>query len=84
MDKTAIMPASYTEWYDCITRLCGLPLTAGFIAARLQALRNREDAGTRAFEQLYGTQHLLNVITWFEQAQRRLQAGNDVSFPRFV
>lgn len=81
MDKTPVIPASYTEWYDCITRLCGLPLTAVFIAMRLQALRNREDAGTRAFEQLYGTQHLLNVITWFEQAQRRLQAGEHLIYP---
>ncbi len=67
---TAIIPASYAEWRRCIEHDCRQPLTAGFIAARLAALRDPADPHTRDFVRLYGEAHLRSVLAWFEQAAR--------------
>ena len=61
---------SYEEWKHCITQMCGIPLTGPYIEERLTALRNPADYNTQKFVGMWGDQHRLRVIGWFEQAQR--------------
>ena len=60
--------ASYEEWRHCITVKCGIPLTADYIAERVAALSNPEDKMTARFVQLYGDDHRVRTLEWFERA----------------
>lgn len=70
--ENAIIPHNYEAWRHCITVECGLELTADFIEERVSALQNNKDYSTKKFVQLYGQQHLQNVLGWFIQAQKNL------------
>ena len=70
--ENAIMPDNYEAWRHCITVECGLVLTPDFIEERISALQNKKDYSTKKFVQLYGQQHLQNVLGWFMQAQKSL------------
>jgi hypothetical protein len=63
---------TYDDWKHCITVLCGIDLTSGFVAHRLVELRNPSAYGTQRFVASWGEQHLKDVIGWFEQAEREL------------
>lgn len=67
--ENAIIPQTFDEWKHCITVDCGLELTPDFISGRIAALQNPKDYSTQKFIQLYGEQHLQNVLGWFAQAQ---------------
>ena len=70
---------SYEDWKHCITQLCGIPLTGHFIEQRLTSLRDPADTMTQKFVEMWGEQHRLRVIGWFEQAQQdtaRTNAGS--------
>jgi hypothetical protein len=64
-----LIPQNYEEWRHCITVSCGLSLTPAYIADRIAALNDTNDYSTQRFVQLYGQQHLTQVIRWFEQAR---------------
>jgi hypothetical protein len=63
-----VIPTSYAEWRHCIEVQCHQPLTPEYIAGRLAALNNPNDAHTRDFTRLYGEAHRCAVAGWFERA----------------
>ncbi|MEM9629493.1 MAG: hypothetical protein AAGA21_24930 [Pseudomonadota bacterium] len=62
-------PSTYDEWRHCIVVKCGLQLTPEFIQQRLSALRDENDYQTLRFREMWGVEHLRQVITWFEKAE---------------
>ena len=63
-------PGTYDEWRHCIEVQCGLRLTPDFIKLRLSDLRNDHAYQTQRFREMWGEQHLHQVITWFEKAEQ--------------
>ena len=70
--ENAIIPHDYETWHHCITVDCGLELTPGYIQERITSLQNKKDFRTQQFARLYGQQHRLNVLSWFQRAQDSL------------
>ena len=64
---------SYDEWKNCITVLCGIPLTPAYVDQRIAALKNPGDHHTQKFRETWGDAHLAEVIGWFETAKAELQ-----------
>ncbi len=62
--------SNYADWKHCITQLCGIPLTGPYIEERLTALRDPANHTTQKFVSMWGEDHRLRVIGWFEQAQQ--------------
>ena len=67
---------SYEDWKHCITVLCGIPLTKSYIEQRLTALRDPANNTTQKFVPMWGEQHRLRVIGWFEQARQEVDGKN--------
>lgn len=63
---------SYDDWKYCIESLCKIPLTRGYVAQRLEELRDTNNFTTRKFARTWGDEHRMQVITWFERAQSEL------------
>ena len=70
--ENAIIPHDYETWHHCITVDCGLELTPDYIQDRITSLQNKKDFRTQQFVRLYGQQHRLNVLSWFQRAQDSL------------
>lgn len=70
--ENAIIPHDYDTWHHCIKVDCGLALTPGYIQERITSLQNKKDFRTQQFVRLYGQQHRLNVLSWFQRAQDSL------------
>lgn len=66
------IPQTYEAWEHCITVRCGIPLTAEFIAARIEALQDMNDYHTNRFIEQWGASHLERTLAWFRQASDRL------------
>lgn len=58
-------PQTFEQWLDCIVNQCEIELTKDFAKRRLAVYRNPDHSETRIFIQLYGTNHLKNIIHWF-------------------
>ncbi len=67
------IPQTYEGWQHCIEHWCGIPLTADFVNARIQALENPSEEHTRKFIQCYGQDHHGRVLAWFRQCADRLE-----------
>ena len=61
---------SYEDWKHCITVLCGIPLTEPYIEQRLAELGDPANNTTQKFVAMWGEDHRLRVVGWFEQAQQ--------------
>ena len=72
---------SYEDWKHCITQMCGIPLTGPYIEQRLTDLRDSANYTTQKFVAMWGDQHRLRVIGWFEQAQQDTGGPNPGSGP---
>ena len=72
---------SYEDWTHCITQLCGIPLTGPCIEQRPIALRDPANHTTQKFVAMWGEQHRLRAIGWFEQAQQEKGGTNTGSAP---
>lgn len=68
---------SYQDWKHCITKLCRIPLTLGFVEGRITALGDHGAYETQRFIQTWGEAHLDRVKGWFRQAREELQSGDD-------
>lgn len=62
--------SNYDEWKQCITTLCGIPLTLDYIQQRITELRDSNDYRTQKFKETWGQAHLETVIGWFERAKQ--------------
>ena len=67
---------SYEDWKHCITVLCDVQLTGPYIEQRLTALRDPANSTTQKFAAVWGEQHRLRVIGWFEQARQEVDGKN--------
>lgn len=63
---------SFEDWKHCITVLCGIPLTEPYVEKRLTELRDPANTTTQKFVAMWGEQHRLRIVGWFEQAQREI------------
>lgn len=70
-----MIPKTYPQWYQCITKECGIPVTREFISNRLAVFEDPRNQETRRFVSLYGQPHLDNIIRWFKKAGEELSQG---------
>ena len=62
-----MIPQTFTEWQNCIVKDCKIELTKTFAAKRLAVYQDPNNNETIKFVELYGVQHLHNVIQWLKQ-----------------
>lgn len=62
-----MIPQTYEEWRSCIVNDCKISLTSDFAAKRLNVYQDASNPETVKFKNLYGEQHLNNVIRWLQQ-----------------
>ena len=62
-----MVPQTFEEWKSCIVNDCKIRLTKAFAQKRLSVYENAGHPETRKFIELYGKQHLDNVIYWFKK-----------------
>lgn len=62
-----MIPQTFIEWKDCITKGCKIELTKEFAHTRLRVYENSANPETQKFVKLYGQQHLNNIIRWYKQ-----------------
>lgn len=62
-----MIPQTFKQWVNCITKDCKINLTKEFAQQRLAVYQDKENPETDKFIRLYGEQHLNNIITWFQQ-----------------
>lgn len=62
-----MIPQNFNEWKNCIVNDCKINLTKEFATERLSVYENRINPKTKKFKELYGEQHLNNIISWYKQ-----------------
>jgi len=67
-----MIPATFEQWKNCIVNDCKIKLTKDFIAGRLKVYRAKNHPETKKFKELYGEQHLNDIIHWFERSSREV------------
>ncbi|MEM9370563.1 MAG: hypothetical protein AAGA26_05360 [Pseudomonadota bacterium] len=68
----SVIPETYEDWEHCITVKCDIPLTADFVAERIEALQDMNDHSTRRFIDRWGDAHHKRTLAWFQEAGQRL------------
>lgn len=63
-----MIPHTFDQWRDCIVNDCKIEFTSAFIQKRLAIYQDPNNTETKKFKELYGEQHLQNVIRWLNQA----------------
>ena len=67
-----ILLTTFEEWKNCIVNECKIKLTKDFVASRLKVYEDKRNSETKKFIQLYGEQHLNNIIFWLNKAAKEL------------
>lgn len=62
-----MIPQTYEEWRNCIANDCKINFTKEFATKRLKVYQEASNPETIKFKNLYGEQHLNNVIYWLEK-----------------
>jgi hypothetical protein len=62
-----MIPQTFNDWKNCIVNDCKINLTREFAKQRLAVYQDNKNVETQKFISLYGQQHLLNIIQWFQQ-----------------
>ena len=62
-----MIPQTFEEWRNCIVNDCKIKLTSTFVETRLNIYENESHPETRKFVDLYGRQHLNNIIYWYKK-----------------
>lgn len=65
-----MIPRNFDEWKNCIVNDCRIELTKTFVQQRLSVYENAKHPETRKFIELYGQQHLEDVIFWYQKVRR--------------
>ena len=63
---------NFEEWKNCIVNDCNIKLTKDFVGGRLKIYKDKRNPETKKFIQLYGEQHLNNIIYWLQKAAKEL------------
>ena len=61
-----MLPQTFQEWKNCITKDCKINLTIEFAQERLKVFENNKNSETLKFASLYGREHLKNIIEWLK------------------
>ena len=64
-----MIPHTFNDWVNCITKDCKVNLTKEFALQRLAVYQDKTHIETKKFISLYGEQHLNNIIQWYSQIQ---------------
>ena len=72
----SVLPTTYKSISDEISpinksQICST-LTKEFVAGRLKVYEDKRNSETKKFIQLYGEQHLNNIIFWLNKAAKEL------------
>ncbi len=70
MTTTNVLPSSYAQWRQCITRSGQAALSLTYLEQRLRTLSDIDQEETRTFRYLYGDGHWRAVLAWFDRARR--------------
>ena len=62
-----MIPQTFEQWHSCIINDCKINLTKDFASMRLAVYEDRSNIETKKFAELYGEQHLANVIDWLKR-----------------
>jgi|TARA_B110000483_G_scaffold50192_1_gene62470 hypothetical protein len=62
-----MIPENFENWKKCLEVNCKISLTKDFAASRLQIYTDDTNRETKKFVELYGSNHLHNVIKWYKQ-----------------
>lgn len=62
-----MIPQTFEQWKNCIVHDCKINLTRDFTQQRLTVYQDENNPETKKFIQLYGEQHLSNIINWLKQ-----------------
>ncbi len=62
-----MIPQTFEQWVNCITKDCKINLTKDFAKQRLSVYTTKQNTETQKFISLYGEQHLSNIITWLKR-----------------
>ena len=59
-----MIPVTFEQWQQCIVNDCKIRLTKEFAEGRLRVYQDASSSETKKFVELYGEQHLQNIINW--------------------
>lgn len=62
-----MIPDNFNDWVNCITKKCKINLDSSYARKRIEVLEDDQNEETKRFLELYGQEHLDNVIHWFKQ-----------------
>jgi hypothetical protein len=62
-----MIPENFENWKKCLEFNCKIPITKDFAAIRLQIYTDGTNRETKKFVELYGSNHLQNIIKWYKQ-----------------
>jgi len=62
-----MIPHTFEEWKHCIVNDCKIKLTKEFAQKRLSVYTDKNNPETKKFIQLYGPEHMNNIIHWLKQ-----------------
>ena len=65
-----MIPLTFEEWKNRIVNDCKIKLTKAFAEKRLTVYEDANHLETRKFVELYGKQHLNNIIHWYKRILR--------------
>ena len=65
-----MIPRTFEEWRDCIVNDCKIDLTKSFAQKRLSIYQDATHTETRKFIELYGKEHLSNIIYWYKKVAK--------------
>lgn len=68
-----MVPQTFEEWKNCIINDCNIKLTKEFTQKRLKVYQDKYNPETKKFVQLYGKEHLNNVIYWLKRTTEGLR-----------
>lgn len=71
-----MIPSTFEQWKNCIVNDCKIKLTQNFIAGRLRVYEDKRNNETKKFIQLYGEQHLNNVVYWLKRSAKETAGSN--------
>ena len=62
-----MIPQTFNDWKNWLIKDCKINLNKDFAQQRLAVYQDQQNVETKKFIALYGEQHLLNIIQWFQQ-----------------
>jgi len=63
-----MLPQNFQEWKSCIEDACKIKLTPAFAQQRLAVYSDSAHKETKRFAEIYGQDHLNNIIQWYHQS----------------